>query len=44
MNEIFAALSKKVLSNILIGSDLKNFSLSSLPFDSFPAVTGILYD
>ena len=35
MNEIFVALSKKALSDVLVGSDLKNFSLA---FHSFPVL------
>ena len=40
---MFAALFKKALSNVLIGSDLKKFSLSSLPFDSFPFLSQEFY-
>ena len=38
MNEMFVALSKKALSNVLIGSDRGNFSLVSLAFHSFPVL------
>ena len=36
VNETFLALSKMALIDILIGSNLKNYSLASLAFHSFP--------
>ena len=35
VNEIFVAFSEKALTDVLIGNDLKNISLASLPFNSF---------